>query len=155
MARPVAPVKARRCRTRSTWFVSGASIRPGRGSSVAGAGRFDQRGRQPAQHAQSADAVLVVTPYHNKPTREGLYQHFKAINDAIGIPILITTSAAFGDRYIGRYRAKRLLSEDIAGVKTQPQRGAAIQRAAMGEISTDVGEDHRAPLGPRRPRLHR
>ena len=33
--------------------------------------------------------MLIVTPYYNKPTQEGLYQHYKAINDAIGIPIII------------------------------------------------------------------
>ena len=42
-------------------------------------------------HAEKAgaNAALVVTPYYNKPTQEGLYQHYKAINDKIGIPILI------------------------------------------------------------------
>ena len=42
-------------------------------------------------HAEKAgaNAVLVVTPYYNKPTQEGLYQHYKAINDKCGIPILI------------------------------------------------------------------
>ena len=42
-------------------------------------------------HAEKvgADAVLVVTPYYNKPTQEGLYQHYKAINDQCGIPIII------------------------------------------------------------------
>src|SRR6476469_479938 len=44
-----------------------------------------------ARHAESAgaNAVLVVTPYYNKPTQDGMYAHFKAINDAIGIPIII------------------------------------------------------------------
>ena len=42
-------------------------------------------------HAEKvgANAALVVTPYYNKPTQEGLYQHYKAINDKCGIPILI------------------------------------------------------------------
>ena len=42
-------------------------------------------------HAEKvgADAALIVTPYYNKPTQEGLFQHYKAINDKCGIPILI------------------------------------------------------------------
>ena len=36
-----------------------------------------------------ANAALIVTPYYNKPTQEGLYQHYKAINDKCGLPIII------------------------------------------------------------------
>lgn len=44
-----------------------------------------------ARHAKAAGAaaVLVVTPYYNKPTQEGLYQHYKAIHDAVDLPIVI------------------------------------------------------------------
>ena len=42
-------------------------------------------------HAEKAgaNAALIVTPYYNKPTQEGLYQHYKAINDQCGLPIII------------------------------------------------------------------
>ena len=44
-----------------------------------------------SKHAEKsgADGLLIVTPYYNKPTQEGLYQHYKLINDSVGIPIII------------------------------------------------------------------
>jgi len=44
-----------------------------------------------SKHAEKAgaNALLIVTPYYNKPTQEGLYQHYKTINDNVGIPIII------------------------------------------------------------------
>ncbi len=46
---------------------------------------------QLSKHAEKAgaNALLIVTPYYNKPTQEGLYQHYKTINDNVGIPIII------------------------------------------------------------------
>ena len=44
-----------------------------------------------SRHAEKsgADGLLIVTPYYNKPIQEGLYQHYKLINDNVGIPIII------------------------------------------------------------------
>jgi len=64
----------------------------GRVPVIAGAGSNNTREAVDlARHAQEAgaDGVLVVTPYYNKPNQEGLYQHFKAVAEAISIPIIV------------------------------------------------------------------
>src|SRR6201999_3218913 len=100
-----------------------------------------------SQHAEKAgaDAVLIVTPYYNKPTQEGLYQHFKAINDAIGIPIIMYNIPARSIVDIGVDTMKRLYElKNIAGVKDATANMARVtqQRAAMGEDFNQLsGED--------------
>jgi 4-hydroxy-tetrahydrodipicolinate synthase len=90
-----------------------------------------------ARHAEKAgaDAVLVVTPYYNKPTQEGLYQHFKAINDAVGIPIFIYNIPPRSVIDMSVDTMKRLYElKNIAGVKDATGSVARIsqQRAALG-----------------------
>jgi 4-hydroxy-tetrahydrodipicolinate synthase len=100
-----------------------------------------------AQHAEKAgaDAVLVVTPYYNKPTQEGLYQHYKAINDAIGIPILIYNIPGRSVIDMSIDTMKRLYElKNIAGVKdaTANMTRVSQQRAALGEDFNQLsGED--------------
>ena len=92
-----------------------------------------------------ADAVLVVTPYYNKPTQEGLYQHFKAINDAIGIPIILYNIPGRSVIDISVDTMKRLFElKNVAGVKdaTANMTRVSQQRAAMGEDFNQLsGED--------------
>jgi len=67
-------------------------VAKGRVPVVAGAGsNATEEAISLTRHAKAAgaDAVLQVMPYYNKPNQEGLYQHFKAIHDAVEIPILI------------------------------------------------------------------
>ena len=100
-----------------------------------------------SRHAEEAgaDAVLVVTPYYNKPTQEGLYQHFKAINDAIGIPIIIYNIPARSVIDMSVDTMKRLYElKNIAGVKDATANVVRVsqQRAAMGEGFNQLsGED--------------
>jgi len=64
----------------------------GRAPVVAGAGsNSTAEAIDLARHAKQAgaDGILVVTPYYNKPNQDGLYAHFKAINDAVEIPMII------------------------------------------------------------------
>ena len=120
----------------------------GRVPVVAGAGsNSTSEAVELAQHAEKAgaDAVLVVTPYYNKPTQEGLYQHFKAINDAIGIPILIYNIPPRSVIDMSVDTMKRLYElKNIAGVKdaTANMTRVTQQRAAMGDDFNQLsGED--------------
>ncbi len=117
-----------------------------RGGARPGAGRcrrrieFDQGGdrARPPRREAGADAVLVVTPYYNKPTQEGLYQHFKAINDAIGIPIIIYNIPPRSVIDMSVETMRRLFElGNIAGVKDATANMARVsqQRAAMGRNS--------------------
>src|SRR5271154_7409122 len=100
-----------------------------------------------ARHAEQsgADAVLVVTPYYNKPTQEGLYQHFKAVNDAIAIPIIIYNIPPRSVVDMSVETMKRLSElENIVGVKdaTGDVGRVSRQRHALGSDFIQLsGED--------------
>jgi len=103
-------------------------------------------------HAASAgaDAVLVVTPYYNKPTQEGLYQHFKAVNDAVEIPIVIYNipSRSVVDMSV-ETMARLYELPNIAGVKDATANMVRVshQRAAMGEGFIQLSGEDGTALG--------
>src|SRR5712692_9743955 len=120
----------------------------GRAPVIAGAGsNSTAEAIEFSQNAEKAgaDAVLVVTPYYNKPTQEGLYQHFKAINDAIGIPIIIYNIPPRSVIDMSVDTMKRLFElKNIAGVKdaTASMVRVSQQRQAMGPGFNQLsGED--------------
>ena len=100
-----------------------------------------------ARHAEQAgaDAVLVVTPYYNRPTQEGLYRHFKAVNDAVGIPVIIYNIPPRSVVDMSVETMARLYElNNIAGVKDATGNVArvSLQRRAMGADFIQLsGED--------------
>jgi 4-hydroxy-tetrahydrodipicolinate synthase len=92
-----------------------------------------------------ADGVLVVTPYYNKPSQEGMYQHFKAINDAIGIPVIIYNIPPRSVVDMSVDTMRRLFElKNIAGVKdaTASLARTALQRSVLGpDFIQFSGED--------------
>src|SRR5688572_12092945 len=120
----------------------------GRVPTIAGAGsNSTTEAVSLAKHAEKAgaDAVLVVTPYYNKPTQEGMYVHFKAVNDAIGIPIIIYNIPPRSVVDMSVDTMKRLYElKNIAGVKDATANIARVsqQRAACGpDFNQLSGED--------------
>lgn len=91
------------------------------------------------RHAKriGADAALVVTPYYNKPTQEGLYQHFKAIHDEADLPILIYNipGRSVIDMSVATM-ARLALLPNIVGVKD-----ATADLARPLRVRTEIGPD--------------
>ena len=102
------------------------------------------------KHAEKAgaDGALVVTPYYNKPTQEGLYQHYKSINDSCGIPIIINKIPGRSVIYITVDTMARLFElKNILGVKdaTGILERVNQQKSKMGnEFIQLTGEDGNA-----------
>ncbi|MBI4274391.1 MAG: 4-hydroxy-tetrahydrodipicolinate synthase, partial [Rhizobiales bacterium] len=125
----------------------------GRVPVIAGAGsNSTKEAIELSQHAEEAgaDAVLVVTPYYNKPTQEGLYQHYKAINDAIGIPIIIYNIPGRSVIDMSVDTMKRLFElKNIAGVKDATANVVRVsqQRAAMGDGFNQMSGEDATVLG--------
>jgi 4-hydroxy-tetrahydrodipicolinate synthase len=97
-----------------------------------------------------ADALLIVTPYYNKPTQEGLYQHYKAINDAVGIPIVIYNIPGRSVIDMSVETMARLFElKNIAGVKDATANVArvSLQRQAMGPDFVQLSGEDATALG--------
>ena len=95
-----------------------------------------------------SDALLVVTPYYNKPTQEGLFQHYKKINDNVGIPIIIYNIPSRSVIDMSVETMTRLYElKNIKGVKdaTGDLRRVDAQLKAMGkEFIQLTGNDDNA-----------
>ena len=104
------------------------------------------------QHAKQAgaDGALVVTPYYNKPTQEGLFQHYKTLNDCADIPILIYNIPGRSVIDMSVETMARLFElPNIVGVKdaTANMARASQQRAAMGPDFVQLSGEDATALG--------
>lgn len=103
------------------------------------------------KHAEEAgaDGALIVTPYYNKPSQEGMFQHFKAINDATNIPIIIYNipGRSVVDMTVETMARCYRELENVVGVKDATGNLARVplQRAACGVDFIQLsGEDQTA-----------
>ncbi len=101
-----------------------------------------------AAQADGADACLLVTPYYNKPTQEGLYQHHKAIAEAVSIPQILynvpgRTAVDMLPQTVGRLAE----IDNIIGIKDATgdmQRGREVLDVCAGKMAVYSGDDETA-----------
>ena len=123
-------------------------IAKGRVPVIAGTGsNSTEEAIELTRHAKQAgaDAALVVTPYYNKPTQEGLYRHYKALNDSVDLPIIIYNIPGRSVIDMSVETLARLSSlPNIVGVKdaTNDVARATRQKLACGDDFVQLsGED--------------
>ena len=105
-----------------------------------------------ARHAKTvgADAALVVTPYYNRPSQEGIYAHFAALNEAVQIPILVYNVPSRTASDISNETLARLAKlPNIVGVKdaTGDLPRASLMRKMCGEDFVMLSGDDPSALG--------
>lgn len=95
-----------------------------------------------------ADAALLVTPYYNKPTQEGLYQHYKAIAEAVELPLILYNVPGRTGVDLSNDTAVRLAEiSNIVGIKDATgdvPRGKALIEALNGKMAVYSGDDETA-----------
>jgi 4-hydroxy-tetrahydrodipicolinate synthase len=95
--------------------------------------------------AMGVDGILSVTPYYNKPTQEGLYQHYKALASAVSLPIILYSVQGRTGVNIDPATVKRLASvENIVGIKEASgniAQMAAILNAVHSDFLVFSGDD--------------
>jgi 4-hydroxy-tetrahydrodipicolinate synthase len=125
-----------------------AEVAKGRAPVIAGTGSNSTAHTIAATRAAKnagADAALIVCPYYNKPTQEGLYQHFKAVHDAVDLPIVIYNIPGRCAVDMSNATMARLAKlPNIVGVKDATNdlaRPLKMRREIDGEFALLSGED--------------
>ncbi len=120
----------------------------GRVKVITGAGSNNtQEAIEAAKHAKKngADAILCITPYYNKPTQEGLYQHYRAISQNVSIPIVVYNVPSRTGVNLQPETLERLCEfESIIGVKEASGnllQISEIHRRCGGRLTILSGDD--------------
>jgi 4-hydroxy-tetrahydrodipicolinate synthase len=105
-----------------------------------------------ARHAKTvgADAALMVTPYYNRPSQEGLYRHYAAVNAAVQLPILVYNVPSRTSIDISNDTLERLSKlPNIVGIKdaTGDMTRASVQRLTCGEDWVMLSGDDPTAMG--------
>jgi 4-hydroxy-tetrahydrodipicolinate synthase len=101
-------------------------------------------------HGAGADAALVVTPYYNRPSQEGLYRHYQAINDAVDLPVFVYNVPSRTSIDISNETLARLAKlPNVIGVKdaTGDMVRASFQRRLCGPAWVMLTGDDPTALG--------